>query len=213
MKLSHNNAASRLFDQKTCKRRPSQSTVCGVNANSSRSPHATATNGRAFDKVRNAAHAAGYSLQNNSFGPIVSVSLKSDGSIEERAKISGGLLPNGRMHIESYRALSRGVSSALLSVTPAIFVFIGALAHASDRNCHTVTGLAINDDSIQHRRLLTYLRRYGGHVKYIVDDSLAKLPARILYGGFGTVVEGDVSEMLSRALGMLERQVLNDKEN
>lgn len=162
----------------------------------------------AFSKVRNAAQIAGYSLRNKSVGPLISISIE-EGKEEcktERAKINGALLPNGRLHIESYKAFSPGLSSYLLSVTPAIFVFIGALAHASDRKCHTVTGLAINDDAKQHRRLLAYLRRYGGHPKYVVDDSVSKLPARILYGGFGTVVEGDVKQMLRRGMAMIDRQ-------
>lgn len=168
----------------------------------------------AFNKVRNAAQVAGYSLRNKSVGPFISISIE-EGKDEyktERAKINGALLPNGRVHIESYKAFSPGLSSSLLSVTPAIFVFIGALAYASDRKCHTVTGLAINDDTKQHRRLLAYLRRYGGHPKYVVDDSVSKLPARIFYGGFGTVVEGNVEQMLCRGMAMVDRQCFEHAE-
>lgn len=183
-----------------------------VKMDTSRFPQQASMKLRAFDRVRTATHVAGYSLQNNSIGPILSISLKGGpGDDSERAKISGALLPNGRMHIESYKSVSGSLSPSLLSVTPGIFVFIGALAHASDRNCHTVVGLAINDNHLQHRRLVAYLKRYGGRPKYAVDNSAASIPARVLYGGMGTVVEGDISRMLERGMAMLDRQVLDEQ--
>lgn len=170
-------------------------------------PFSEGSSSSALEIVYEAASRAGYCLQNDTVGPIVNISLKG-GAPENRkqASIGGIIIPTGRMHIESYRAFSQSRSSSFLKVTPAMLVFIAALAVASDRSCKRIVGLAINDDEQQHRRLLAYLRRYGGTPKYVVDDSLLRLPARVVYGGFGTVVEGNVETMWERGYGMLKRQ-------
>lgn len=171
----------------------------------------TQTNSKAtgFTSIVDAASKRGYRLQNKSVGPALSLSLQS--AIQERdetlATISGALLPN-RLHIESYKSDHRPAiteKQTLLTVTPAMILFIAALALAHERGIRGVYGLAIEDAPEQHQRLIKYLKRFGGTSVMRVTDELRCVPARMFYGGFGTVIRGDVEEMLQRGMAMLRR--------
>lgn len=150
----------------------------------------------------------GYDLRNNTTGPLLNLRLYSATSSQQIAYLTGLVLPTGRLHIESYKSLSRSSASpggALLAVSPGMLVFLAALAEAASRGATSVYGLAINDAPDQHRRLVRYLRRFGGERVMVVDDSLRAVPARIVYGGFGTVIRADISIMLARGVAMLQR--------
>lgn len=138
-------------------------------------------------------------------GPLINLTLQAINGDESLATISGALLPGARLHVESYKSWQASKSNRLLMLTPAMFIFIAALALASDNGSKSVYGLAIDDAPEQHRRLVAYLRRFGGHPLKRVDDSLASVPDRILYGGFGTIIKGDVADMLERGLAMVNR--------
>lgn len=94
----------------------------------------------------------------------------------------------------------------LQSVSPGMCVFIAALALAADRRAKDVYGLAIDDAPEQHRRLVKYLARFGGVKVRRVDDSVRSVPDRMVYGGYGTIIRGDITSMLARGTGMIERQ-------
>lgn len=145
-------------------------------------------------------------MRNTTIGPLVRLSLHDSRTDDTLASLSGAILLNDRLHIESYRSLVPSKSTSLLMVTPPMLIFISALALASDRGVRQVYGLAIEDDPSQHRRLINYLARFGGQKVRRIDDSLASLPARIFYGGFGTIIKGDIPRMLNRGMAMLRRQ-------
>jgi hypothetical protein len=86
-----------------------------------------------------------------------------------------------------------------------MLLFIAAIAAGAERGCTDVYGLAIDDDPTQHRRLVRYLERFGGVRVRRVGDSLRDIPDRLLYGGRGTIVRGNIADMLARAEGMIER--------
>lgn len=159
----------------------------------------------AFRKVQEAATAQGYTLRNDGVGPLLKICITKREVKEPLAMLSAALLPN-RLHVESYKAFQSTASPSLLALSPAMYVFIAALALAADSGSPAVYGLAIDDAPQQHRRLVAYLRRFGGHPVKRVDDSLACVPARVLYGGFGTIIRGDVPQMLDRGLAMIKRQ-------
>jgi hypothetical protein len=50
-----------------------------------------------------------------------------------------------------------------------------------------------------------YLQRFGGVPVRSVRDDFRDIPDRILYGGRGTIIRGDINEMLAKATAMVER--------
>lgn len=148
----------------------------------------------------------GYRLQNKSIGPLLRLSL-----FETRddqpfvGDISGIVFPNNRLHIESYRAKKRERRGSLFAITPGMMLFTAALAFGNERGARYVYGLAINDSPDQHRRLVRYFNRFGGAEVQRVTESLADVPARMFYGGLGTVIRGDVAQLLARGQNLLKR--------
>lgn len=161
--------------------------------------------------VVNAATKRGYELRNKSVWPLLNLSMYVNDEDGAKSKyiggINGAILPTNRLHIESYKAERsiREKKGSLLSLSPGMILFIGALAYGQQHGAKHVYGLAINDAPDQHKRLLRYLKKFGGMEVKRVTDSLADVPARMFYGGFGTIIKGDVDSMLQRGMGMLER--------
>lgn len=156
--------------------------------------------------VTSAAALRGFRLKDDSLGPLLNMSLfRTSGDGAYAGSISGAVLPNSRLHIEAYKAAPREGRGGLLVVSPGILLFIAALAFGKQKGAKHVYGLAINDAPDQHRRLVRYLKRFGGSEVQKVTDSLTDVPARMFYGGLGTVIRGDVEQMLARGEGMLQR--------
>lgn len=156
--------------------------------------------------VAAAAARRGFHLKDDSLGPLLNMSLyRKDAEPAYAGSITGAVLPNSRLHIEAYKAAPRARSGGLLDVSPGMMLFIAALAFGQQNGAKGVYGLAINDAPDQHRRLLRYLKRFGGREVQRVTGSLADVPARMFYGGIGTVIRGDIDQMLTRGQGMLER--------
>lgn len=148
----------------------------------------------------------GYRLQNKSVGPLLKLSLYT--MRDDQAfvgDISGAVFPNSRLHIEAYRTKRHEWKGSLFDVTPGMMLVIAALAFGNDKGAQSVYGLAINDSPEQHRRLVRYLKRFGGTEVKRITDSLADVPARIFYGGFGTIIRGDVAQILARGQKLLDR--------
>lgn len=146
----------------------------------------------------------GIVIESQSVGPIVQ--LRANLSTGQPAgSISAAVLPGGRLHVESYKALSRARNGALLKLSPGMFLFIACIAYGYERGCKDVYGLAIDDNPEQHIRLVRYLCRFGGVAVRRVGESLADVPDRLLYGGRGTVIRGNIQQMLERSEGMIER--------
>lgn len=156
------------------------------------------------NRVQKFAESQGYVLENRSVGPLLNLELRVPETRSRLGYITGALLPN-RLHIESYKASPRQGAGGLLMISPGMLLFIAALARASEAGLSNVYGLAIEDSPGQHRSLTRYLIRFGGEKVMRVTDELRYVPARMFYGGFGTVIRGDVEEMLERGLLMLQR--------
>lgn len=172
------------------------------------------SSGPNFSKMNDLACNCNYSLVDKSVGPflrleLLSEELDQEGRPRKLSAISGALLsPFNRLHIEAFRSFAapaRG-SASLMTVSPAMFIFTTALALAMDDGVRDVYGLAINDEIEQHRRLVAYLKRFGGSKIRVVDDSLSSVPDRVFYGGFGTIIRGDVETMFARGYSMVQRQ-------
>ena len=65
--------------------------------------------------------------------------------------------------------------------------------------CRRARLLAIRDNDNQHRRLLRYFRRKGFSTVREVNAALWDLPLRMVWGGAGTLMSGDLQAVLSRS--------------
>mmetsp|Transcript_19907 Transcript_19907/g.37428 ORF Transcript_19907/g.37428 Transcript_19907/m.37428 type:complete len:114 (-) Transcript_19907:180-521(-) len=70
---------------------------------------------------------------------------------------------------------------------------------AKDRGLDKVQFLAIFDSEFQHRNLVRYYKFIGCKPVRVVGEELSSdYPARLLYGGIGTLMEGEVETSLRR---------------
>ena len=67
-----------------------------------------------------------------------------------------------------------------------------------DRGCRTARLLAIRDDERTHARLVRYYLRLGFRTVREVEGRLADVPDLLVWGGAGTLMEGDIDEILAR---------------
>jgi hypothetical protein len=162
-----------------------------------------------------AAAQRGLVLTDATAGPLVRFDAAWAASGETAGAISGATLPGGRLHIESYRAVARrgrrgagndaAGGGALLHLSPGMLLFAAAIAAGAQKGCRAVYGLAIDDAPEQHARLVRYLQRFGGVPMRRVGDAFRDIPDRVLYGGKGTVICGDIPAMLAKAADMIQR--------
>ena len=66
--------------------------------------------------------------------------------------------------------------------------------------CNRSRLLAIRDDDRQHRRLVRYFQRKGFSTVRAVDAALWDLPLRLIWGGAGVLMSGDIKTVLERSL-------------
>lgn len=160
------------------------------------------------DEVMSVAERQGFRVEKFMSGPVLKLDLFKEEDILT-AYITGCVLPNGRLHIESYKAMKKE-DGALLSVTPGMLVFMGALAFGCAQGCKEVYGLAIRDENRQHRRLRRYLKRFGGVEVKQLTAKVAHIPEKLLYGGEGTIIKGNIEKMLKRSKRMLDRMTWHE---
>ncbi len=157
-----------------------------------------------MNDVQDVAEGQGFRVERYAAGPVCRLHLfRGD---ELYAFITAVILPTGWLHIESYKAKAKE-DGGLLSVTPGMLVFMFALAFGANRGCKEVYGLAIRDESQQHARLKRYLKRFGGKEVRRITENVHCIPDRLLYGGLGMIIKGDINDMLTRAAAMLSRVV------
>lgn len=72
--------------------------------------------------------------------------------------------------------------------------------------CRRAQLLAIRDDDRQHRRLVRYFRQLGFEPLRELGGGAADLPARLLWGGAGLLMQGDCTEGLRRSARRLEQR-------
>lgn len=152
-----------------------------------------------------AAARRGIVMEDTSTGPFIQFRAAWAGDGGHAGAISGAMLPGRRLHIESYRAAARVSNGPLLRLSPGMLLFIAAIAKAHQRGCSAVYGLAIDDDPQQHERLVRYLEHFGGEKVRFVGESIRDIPDRLVYGGRGTIIRGDISAMLARGGHMIAR--------
>jgi hypothetical protein len=170
-------------------------------------PNVTAPSAAALTlrEVVSAAATRGVVLEDASTGPLMQLRARDAVTGANAGVISGVLLPGGRLHIESYKAARRDGKGGLLRLSPGMLLFIAAVAYGGQRGCTGVYGLAIDDAPDQHRRLVRYLKRFGGIEVRKVGETWKDIPDRLLYGGRGTIIRGDVESMRQRSSNMIRR--------
>ena len=72
--------------------------------------------------------------------------------------------------------------------------------------CRRARLLAIRDHERQHRRLVRYFRQLGFEPLQELGSGVADLPARLLWGGAGLLMQGGCAEGLQRSVRRLERR-------
>ena len=78
---------------------------------------------------------------------------------------------------------------------------------AYDEGCRRAELLAINDDDRQHMLLVRFYRRLGFRELRPVTEDLRSVPDRLVWGGIGTLMEGDVTDILERNSRELRRAI------
>lgn len=66
--------------------------------------------------------------------------------------------------------------------------------------CRRARLLAIRDENRQHQRLVRYFRQRGFQHERNVEAALWDLPLRMVWGGAGALMSGDVEDVLNRSL-------------
>lgn len=119
---------------------------------------------------------------------------------------SGNLLLLGEMKGWAYSAAT-GLQLDTMRVMPKAPTGVGDLIWAATMAwaqeatpCSRARLLAIRDDEQQHRRLVRYFRQRGFSKSRDVEAALWDLPLRMVWGGAGALMSGDVATVLERSL-------------
>ena len=123
-----------------------------------------------------------------------------------RQAASGSLLLLGEMKGWAYPADS-GLQLDTMRVMPKAPAGVGDLIWAATMAwaqevtpCSRARLLAIRDDEQQHRRLVRYFRQRGFQTQREVEAALWDLPLRMVWGGAGALMSGEVVTVLERSL-------------
>ena len=119
---------------------------------------------------------------------------------------SGSLLLLGEMKGWAYPAAT-GLQLDTMRVMPKATAGVGDLIWAATMAwtqettpCSRARLLAIRDDEQQHRRLVRYFRQRGFQTQREVEAALWDLPLRMVWGGAGALMSGEVATVLERSL-------------
>ena len=119
---------------------------------------------------------------------------------------SGSLLLLGDMKGWAYPATT-GLQLDTMRVMPKAPAGVGDLVWAATMAwaqeatpCSRARLLAIRDDEQQHRRLVRYFRQRGFSKTRDVEAALWDLPLRMVWGGAGALMSGDLATVLERSL-------------
>ena len=123
-----------------------------------------------------------------------------------RQAASGSLLLLGEMKGWAYPAAT-GLQLDTMRVMPKAPAGVGDLIWAATMAwaqeatpCAKARLLAIRDDEQQHRRLVRYFRQRGFSKSRDVEAALGDLPLRMVWGGAGALMSGEVATVLDRSL-------------
>jgi len=76
-----------------------------------------------------------------------------------------------------------------------------------EKGCTVAEFLAIDDEDFQHRRLVRYYSRSGFQVVKYVGDDFQDIPARMVWGGCGTLMKANILELLPFWTTLLEKSM------
>ncbi len=123
-----------------------------------------------------------------------------------RQAASGSLLLLGEMKGWAYPAAT-GLQLDTMRVMPTApqgagdLIWAATMAWAQEATpCSRARLLAIRDDEQQHRRLVRYFRQRGFQATRDVEAALWDLPLRLVWGGAGALMSGEVTTVLDRSL-------------
>ena len=123
-----------------------------------------------------------------------------------QANTSGRLLLQGEMKGWAYGA-NAGLQLDTMRVQPGAPAGVGDLVWAATMAwalemtpCRRARLLAIRDAEQQHRRLVRYFRQRGFTTVREVEAALWDLPLRMVWGGAGALMSGEVETVLERSL-------------
>ena len=123
-----------------------------------------------------------------------------------RPSASGAFQLLGEMKAWAYGA-PRGLQLDTMRVLPFAPAGVGDLIWAATMAwalettpCRRARLLAILDDERQHRRLVRYFHRRGFTTVRDVEAALMDLPLRMIWGGAGALMIGEMETVLERSL-------------
>eukprot|EP00587_Corethron_hystrix_P013283 CAMPEP_0113297854 /NCGR_PEP_ID=MMETSP0010_2-20120614/540_1 /TAXON_ID=216773 ORGANISM="Corethron hystrix, Strain 308" /NCGR_SAMPLE_ID=MMETSP0010_2 /ASSEMBLY_ACC=CAM_ASM_000155 /LENGTH=188 /DNA_ID=CAMNT_0000150807 /DNA_START=388 /DNA_END=954 /DNA_ORIENTATION=+ /assembly_acc=CAM_ASM_000155 len=79
--------------------------------------------------------------------------------------------------------------------------------HGLDNGCSKVEFLAIDDGERQHKRLVRHYSRLGLEIVRYVGDDLRDVPARMVWGGRGTLMDGRSVDLLEKWSPMFRGEI------
>jgi hypothetical protein len=119
---------------------------------------------------------------------------------------SGSLLLLGEMKGWAYPAVT-GLQLDTMRVMPTApqgvgdLIWTATMAWAQEATpCTRARLLAIRDDERQHRRLVRYFHKRGFSTMREVEAALWDLPLRLVWGGAGALMSGEIPTVLERSL-------------
>ena len=119
---------------------------------------------------------------------------------------AGRLLLLGEMKGWAY-GREAGLQLDTMRVQPGAPVGVGDLVWAAtmawaleSTPCRSARLLAIRDEEQQHRRLVRYFKARGFSTLREVEAAAWDLPLRMIWGGAGALMRGDVEAVLERSL-------------
>ena len=119
---------------------------------------------------------------------------------------NGSLLLLGEMKGWAYPAAT-GLQLDTMRVMPKAppgvgdLIWAATMAWAQEATpCAKARLLAIRDDERQHRRLVRYFHQRGFATMREVEAAMWDLPLRLVWGGAGALMSGEISTVLERSL-------------
>eukprot|EP00468_Gymnochlora_sp_CCMP2014_P012333 CAMPEP_0167753574 /NCGR_PEP_ID=MMETSP0110_2-20121227/7791_1 /TAXON_ID=629695 /ORGANISM="Gymnochlora sp., Strain CCMP2014" /LENGTH=135 /DNA_ID=CAMNT_0007639359 /DNA_START=411 /DNA_END=818 /DNA_ORIENTATION=- len=117
--------------------------------------------------------------------------------------ISGWVSPDtmlgDRMEVRKYTRWSKSDMNDINDSEVGLLMAYATCMLAQDNGRNKVQFLAIFDSELQHKSLVRYYRFMGcKKVRVVGEDQIADIPLRLLYGGVGTLMEGEASTSLRR---------------
>jgi hypothetical protein len=131
--------------------------------------------------------------------PFTSTEFQRESNI--LASTAGYKVPGTRwMHMDSMKVYSVNVRKLPGASSGSLSVRLGcmALRWGKGQGCDKVRFLAIDDEPRQHRRLVRYWRWLGLEEKGYVGDGVGDIKDRLVWGGRGRIMEGDIEELLRK---------------